>query len=175
MHTQSLRGYHNIFLFQVPRSPYLMLPSQGCDQSPLLPIGIGSFLGTGPRALSFPVGIPGELVCPSNESSWGSAVQSAGTLVQKRTWNTVRWHASSLIFGFLHSSMAEPTVWRLKGLAWLESCWGLQKCCRNQYSRNQAPHSESWRTQVYYAGGPRGVNTPSSEPRTKGLQSFNRL
>ena len=24
--------------------------------------------------------------------------------------------------------------------------------------------SESWRTQVHYAGGPRGVNTPSSEP-----------
>ena len=48
----------------------------------------------------------------------------------------------------------------------------LTVCCRNQYSRNQAPHSESWRTQVYYAGGPRGVKTPSSEPRTKGLQSF---
>ena len=45
------------------------------------------------------------------------------------------------------------------------------ECCRNQYSRNQAPHSESWRTQVYYAGAPRGVNTPSSEPQTKGLQS----
>ena len=28
--------------------------------------------------------------------------------------------------------------------------------------------------QVYYAGGPRGINSPSSEPRTKGLQSFNR-
>ena len=37
-------------------------------------------------------------------------------------------------------------------------------CCRNQYSRNQAPHSESWRIQVYYAGGPRGVSPPSSEP-----------
>ena len=40
------------------------------------------------------------------------------------------------------------------------------------YSRNQVPQSESWRTQVYYACGPRGVNAPSSEPRTKGLQSF---
>ena len=48
------------------------------------------------------------------------------------------------------------------------------KCCRNDFSRNQAPHSESWRTQVYYASGLRGVNTPSSEPRTKGLQSFYR-
>ena len=37
-------------------------------------------------------------------------------------------------------------------------------CCRNQYSRNQALHSESWRTQVYFASGPRGVNTPNSEP-----------
>ena len=31
-----------------------------------------------------------------------------------------------------------------------------------------------WRTQVYYSGRPRGVNPPSSEPRTKGLQSFYR-
>ena len=36
--------------------------------------------------------------------------------------------------------------------------------CRNQYLSNQAPHLESWRTQVYYARGPKGVNTPSSEP-----------
>ena len=26
------------------------------------------------------------------------------------------------------------------------------------------------RTQIYYASGPRGVNTPSSETKTKGLQ-----
>ena len=45
-------------------------------------------------------------------------------------------------------------------------------CCRNQYWRNQEPYSESWRTQVYYASGTRGVNTPNSEPRAKGLQSF---
>ena len=48
----------------------------------------------------------------------------------------------------------------------------MQLCCRNQYSRSQVPHSESWRTQIYYAGGPSGVNTPSSEPQTKGLRSF---
>ena len=36
--------------------------------------------------------------------------------------------------------------------------------CRNQSSRNQAPHPESWRTQVYYTSGSRGVNSPSSEP-----------
>ena len=37
--------------------------------------------------------------------------------------------------------------------------------------RNQAPHLESWRTQVYYTSGPRGVNTSSSEPWRKELQS----
>jgi len=50
----------------------------------------------------------------------------------------------------------------------------LSHCRRNQYSRNQAPHSKSWRTQVYYAGRPRGVNSPSSEHWTKGLHSFYR-
>ena len=29
--------------------------------------------------------------------------------------------------------------------------------------RNHVPHLESWRTQVYYAGGPRGVNTLTRE------------
>ena len=29
-------------------------------------------------------------------------------------------------------------------------------------------------TQVHYAAGPRGVSTPSSEPRTQGLQGFYR-
>ena len=159
---------------QVSLSDAPFLGAQGGDQSPLPPFGVGSCLGISPGALPYPVAIPGELVRPSNEYGWGSAVWRVGTPVQKRTRNTVRWRASSFISGFLHSSLAEPPVWRLKGLAWLESRWGLQKCCRNQYSRNQAPHLESWRTQIYYASGPRGVNTPSSEPGTKGLQNFNR-
>ena len=46
------------------------------------------------------------------------------------------------------------------------------RCCRNQYLRNEAPDLESWRTQVYSAGGPRGVKTPSSELQTKGLRGF---
>ena len=76
------------------------------------------------------------------------------------------------VSGLLHSNPAEPPVRLLKGLAWLKSRRGLQEYCRNQYSRNKAPHWESWRTQVYYAGGPRGDNNPSSEHQTKGLQSF---
>ena len=109
----------------------------------------------------------------------GELVQGLG---RPQSWDTSREEnpeyrqvARLLVcLGVPCSSPAVPPVWWLKGLTWLESHWGLQKCCKNQYLRNQAPHLESWRTQVYYTGRPRGVNTPSSEPRTKGLQSFYR-
>ena len=61
---------------------------------------------------------------------------------------------------------------QLKGLACLESCWGLQKCCRNQYLRYQAPHSESWRTQVYYAGGPRELTLQALSPEQRGYSFY---
>ena len=177
MHSQSFRGYHNASLLPSPQVSLTVAPFLGAPRRWSVSSSTRwgkTWLGTGPGALPDPVAIPGELVHPSNESSWGFAVWRVGTPVQKRTRNTIRWHASSFISGFLCSSLAKPPVRQLEGPAWLESRWGLQKCCRNQYSRNQAPHSESWRTQVYYTGRPRGVNTPSSEPWTKGLQSFYR-
>ena len=130
-----IRGYHNAFPTlspQVSQSVAPFLGAQGGDQSLLPPAGVGSCLGIGPRALPYPVAIPGEWVHPSNEYSWGLAVWRVGKPVQKRTRNTVRWRASSFVSGFLHSSLAESPVWCLKGLVWLESCWGLKKCCRNQ-------------------------------------------
>ena len=126
---------HNASLLPSPQfslSDALFLGAQGGDQSLLPPAGVGSCLGIGPRALPYPVAIPGEWVHPSNEYSWGLAVWRVGKPVQKRTRNTVRWRASSFVSGFLHSSLAESPVWCLKGLVWLESCWGLKKCCRNQ-------------------------------------------
>ena len=148
------------------------LGAQGGVQSPFLPVGVGSCLGTCPEALPYPVALPGKLVFPSNESGRGSAIQRGRTSVWKRTRNTIRWRASSFISEFLSSSPAKPPVWLLKGPVGLESHWGLQKCCRNQYSRSQVLHTESWRTQVYYTGGARGINTPSSEPQTKSLRDF---
>ena len=53
---------------------------QGGDQS----LGVGSCLGTGPGASPYPVAIPGELVRPSTDSSWGAAVGRVRTLVRKR-------------------------------------------------------------------------------------------
>ena len=46
---------------------------------------------------------PGEMVHPSNESSWGLVIQRVRTRVQKRTQNTIRWRASSLVLGFLRT------------------------------------------------------------------------
>ncbi|CAM9940859.1 unnamed protein product [Rangifer tarandus platyrhynchus] len=51
--------------------------------------------------------------------------------------------------------------------------WGqrfISCCCRHQYSRTQAAHWESWSTQAHCAGGPGGVNTPSSEPAQRGYR-----
>ena len=143
---------------QVSLTVAAFLGAQGGDQSPLLPVGVGSCLGTGPGALPYPVTIPGELVCHSSESSWGLAIRRVGTLVQKRTRNTIRWRVSSFVLGFIHSSPAEPPVWLLKGPAWLESCWDLQKPVLKKPSTTLG----ELENQVYYAGGPRGVNTLSS-------------
>ena len=157
--SQSFRGYHNASLLPSPQvsvtvAPFLGAPRRGYQSSTCWG---RTWLGTGPGALPDPVAIPGELVRPSSESSLGSAIQRIGTPVWKKTRNTVGWPTSVFVSGFLCSSLAEPPVQLLSRPAWVESHWGFQKCCRNQYSRNQAPHSESWRTQVFHAGGPRGV------------------
>ena len=54
-----------------------------------------TWLDTSPVALPDPAAIPGELFCPSNESSQGLAIWKVWTLVWKRTRNTIRWHDSS--------------------------------------------------------------------------------
>ena len=60
------------------------LGAQGGDQSPLLPAGVGSCVGTGPGASPHPVASPGELVHPSSDGIWGAAVGRVRTLVRKR-------------------------------------------------------------------------------------------
>ena len=47
-------------------------------------------------------------------------------------------------------------------------------CSRSALSPGEKPseHSESWRTQVYYAGGLRGDRSPESEPRRGVSQGF---
>ena len=49
---------------QVSFSDAPFLGTQGSDQSPLLCVEVGSCLGTGPRALPYPVAPPGKLVVP---------------------------------------------------------------------------------------------------------------
>ena len=64
---------------QISLSDAPFLGAQRGNQSPLLLVGIGSCLGTDPRALPYPVAIPGKLVRPSNESSQGVAIWRVGT------------------------------------------------------------------------------------------------
>ena len=134
-YSHSLRGYHNAFLTlgpQVSLSVAPFLRAQGGDQSPLPPVGVGFCGRIGPGALPYPLTIPDELARPSNEYGQDSAVWRVRTQVRKKTRNTIRCRAFSFISGFLLSGLAKPPVWRLKGLAWLESRWGLLKCCRYQ-------------------------------------------
>ena len=165
---QSFIGYHNASLLPNPQVSLTVAPFLGASRRWSVSSSScwgRTWLGTGPRTL--PVAIPRELVHPSNESGQSSAIQKVRTPVWKRTQNTIRWNTSLFVSGFLHSSPTEPPVHWLRGLAWLESHWSLQKCCRNQHLRNQALHLESWRTQVYYSRA-RGVDTPSSELQQSG-------
>ena len=70
-HSQSFRGYHSASLLLSPQvsltvAPFLGAP--GGDQSPLLPVGVGSAWGPA-QGLICPMAGPGKLVHPSNESS----------------------------------------------------------------------------------------------------------
>ena len=130
MHTQSLRGYHNTSLFPSPQVSLFDIPFLGAPKR----WSVSSFtcwsrtwLGIGPGALPDLVAVPGEFVCPANESGQGMAIRRVRAPVWKRTQNTIRWYASSFILGLLHSDPAEPLFQRLKGPAWLEFCWSLQK------------------------------------------------
>ena len=77
------------------------------------------------------------------------------------------WSSSTLAWSSHGSGSSRgPHGWNLAGTSRNVAEVGLW--------RNQASHSENWRTQVYYAGRPRGVNTSSSEPQIKKLQSFYR-
>ena len=146
MHSQSFRGCHNASLLPSPQFSLCdasFLGAQGGDQSLLLPVGVGPDWGPAPEpylnlwlflmSLSLPPVSPVSL-----------PVRRVRTPVQNRNRNTIRWRT------FLFLSGAS-VVGNLAGAS------------RYVETRNQAPQSESWRTQVYYAGGPRGVNTPTSE------------
>ena len=92
-HVLTFRGYHNASLLLSPQVSLTIAPFLGAPRRWSVSFSTGwsrTKLGTGPGALTYPVAIPGELVHPSNESSQGSAVWRVRTLVQKRTWNSVR-------------------------------------------------------------------------------------
>ena len=152
---------------RVPSSPYLIFPSwelQGFDQSPLLPVEVGPDWGLAqaPYLILWPFLVSWSVPPMNPVRAWPSGESE---------------HRSEREPGILSGGTSPRSSWGSFAPARPDhqSCgsrgrcgWNLAEVSRNdaetQYSRNQAPHLESWRTQVYYAGGPRGVNTPSSEP-----------
>ena len=129
-----------------------------------------TWLGTGPRALPDPVAIPSEWVRPSNEYSWGSTVWRVRTLVWKRMQNTVSGvhrHSSQGSF-----SPAQPSHQSHGSRGW--HGWNLTRALQKPVIKKPSTTLGELENSVYYAGGPRGVNTPSSEPQTTGLQRFTR-
>ena len=86
MHTQSLRGYHNTSLFPSPQVSLFDIPFLGAPKR----WSVSSFtcwsrtwLGIGPGALPDLVAVPGELVCPANESGQGMAIRSQSTCLKE--------------------------------------------------------------------------------------------
>ena len=45
-------------------------------------------------------------------------------------------------------------------------------CYINQYSRNQAPYLESWKTQVYYVSGPEELTLQALSPEQRDYRVF---
>ena len=96
-HSQSFRGYHNASLLQGPRvsltvAPFLGAPRRWSVSSSTRWSRIWLGTGPGPYLILWPFLV-----------SWsrGMGVQRVGTPVRKRIQNTVRWHASLFVLGFL--------------------------------------------------------------------------
>ena len=147
--------------------------AQGGDQSPLLPVGVGSCLGTGPGALPYPVTIPGELVCHSRVQLGLSCPEC---------WNTgpkenLEYCQVACLLVHLRVPSLQPGRARslaVQGTGVVGILLGPPEMLLKPVLEKPSTTLGELENQVYYAGGPRGINSPSSEPRTKGLQSFNR-
>ena len=158
----------------IPSSPYLMLPSwelQGGDQSPLLPTGVGPDwrLALGPYLILWPL-LVGWSIPP---------MSPVGTRLSRELEHQCDREPGIPLGGMpphLSRSSFAPDCWATflaaQGAGVVGILLGPPEMLQKPVIDNPTPHSESWKTQVYYASGPRGVNTPSSEPLTKGLQSF---
>jgi hypothetical protein len=72
----------------------------------------------------------------------GKSTQRVGTPGQRRTWNTIGWHAASVVpSSCLLQCRSASSQW-LKGPKWLQSHWVLQKRCGNIVQRETKQHSE---------------------------------
>ena len=186
MHSQSFRGYHSASLLLSPQVSLTIARFLGAPRrlsvnaflllSPQVSLTVAPFLGaprrwsvssstrwgrtwlgTGPGAFRDPVAIPGELVCLSKEPGWG--------LFGK--WE--RW--SEREPGMPSGGTPPPPSWGSFTRAWLRhQAQGNRTGASRNVAETKHHARRIWRTQVYHAGGPKGVDALSFEPQTKGLQ-----
>ena len=159
-HSQSFRGYHNASLLLSPQVSLTVAPFLGAPRRWSVSSSTRwgrTWLGTGPGAFRDPVAIPGELVCLSKEPGWG--------LFGK--WE--RW--SEREPGMPSGGTPPPPSWGSFTRAWLRhQAQGNRTGASRNVAETKHHARRIWRTQVYHAGGPKGVDALSFEPQTKGLQ-----
>ena len=131
-----------------------------------------NWLGTGPGTLPDPVAIPGELVCPSNESGWGSAIWRIRTLVWKRTQITIRWCASSFI-----SDPSAPTQQsHQSGGSRSQHGWNLAGASRNVAETSTGETKpNTWKVgelRFIMPVGPEELTLQALSPKQRGYRDF---
>ena len=153
-----------------PRSPHLMLPSwelQGSDPSPLLPVGVGPpdwGLAPGPYLTLWPFLVGWSVPSmspvraqPSRESEHRSrtelGIPSGGVPLHSSPGSSAPIHVAQGA-GVVGISLGPPKMLQKPVLENPSSTLG-------ELENSGLLHRR-----------PRGVTTPSSEPQTKGLQSF---
>ena len=76
------------------------------------------------------------------------------------------------VLEFLCSSPAEPPVQRLKGLAWLESHWGLQNVAETS-TREKKPHTRRvGELRFIMPAGPEELTLQALRPKQRGYRVF---
>ena len=164
---------HNASLLPSPQfslSDAPLLGAQGGDQSPLLPVGVGPHRGLalGLYLILWPFLVSWSVPPMSPVGAWPSRESEHWSIREPGIPSGGMRPPSS------QGSFTAPRLSQQSSDSRGRCCWNLGGASRNvvETSTRETKHLESWRTQVDYAGRPRGVNTPSSEPQTKGLQSF---
>ena len=156
---------------QVPRFPQLLFPSRELHEGDESPSWSRTWLGTvpGPHLILWPFLVGWSVPPMSSVGSQPSGESEYWSEREPGIPSGGRPPCSSQ--DFFVPTQPSHQCGNLRG----QRGWNLAGASRNvaeTSTQETKHHTQSWRAQAYYAGGPRGINPPSSGPWTKGLQSF---